>query len=277
MRVDNFWTFALYAFGTSAAQALQCPPLAQHYAFQMIASNIERGQGAAASTSGTGLIELGIFYQALTASAIPLFTDATLSAQYPLDRFSIGTEMIQQSKERHDDGLNLAIQVLQESLKQQPCNANGGLWYYNNANNLSAYQNLSYTDGMYSYPTFAILSSDNSPNDKGLFGSAAVLEQLEILKAICDDGTGLLVHSYDALKYHSWANSETGASPSVWGRSLAWYTLGVVEALAALQPSTSSNTILIIAFLHQKTLHFLNYRAISSFAPFRNIHLLKYI
>ncbi|KAI5203431.1 alpha/beta-hydrolase [Aureobasidium subglaciale] len=249
----------------SAALSPQCPPQAQNYASQMIASNIARAQGASASVSGTGLIELGIFYQALrqgiaatnntaqkqewtaylhnsTASAVPLFTNATTSAQYPLDRFSIGTEMIRQSWERNDDALNFAIQVLQDSLVQQPRNANGGLWYYDNVNNLSAYQNLSYTDGMYSYPTFAILSSCNSTNDPELFGAAAALKQLEVLEAICDDGTGLLVHGYDALKTHPWADSGTGASPSVWGRSLAWYTLGLVEAIDALPSASSSNT-----------------------------------
>ncbi|KAK6004329.1 hypothetical protein QM012_008191 [Aureobasidium pullulans] len=224
----------------------------------MIASNIARGQGAAASTSGTGLIELGIFYQALrqsiaatndttkkqewmsylydsTTSAIPLFTNASSSTQLPLDRFSIGTEMIRQSYERNDEHLAFAIDTLKGSLTQQPRNADGEFWYYDNLNNLTAYQNLSYADGMYSYPNFAILSARNGSQPSDIFGSAAVLNQLEILETICNDGTGLLVHGYDGLKAHHWANPETGASPSVWGRSLAWYTLGVVEALDTLQ------------------------------------------
>lgn len=224
----------------------------------MVDSNIARCQGAAASSSGTGLIELGIFYQALrqaiaatndttnkqewtaylhnsTASAVPLFTNANSSTQLPLDRFSIGTEMIRQSQEISEKNLGTAIRTLKDSLHQQPRNADGGLWYYNNPKNLTAYQNLSYADGMYSYPTFAILSAGDGTQQSDVFGPAAVLKQLEILEAICNDGTGLLVHGYDALKAHAWANSETGASPSVWGRSLAWYTLGVVEALDTLQ------------------------------------------
>lgn len=224
----------------------------------MITSNIARSQGAVASSSGTGLIELGIFYQALrqaiqatnntadkqewtaylynsTESAFPVFINASSATQLPLDRFSIGSEMIHQSKERADARLLSAINTLKDSLSQQPRNANGGLWYYANPNNLTAYQNLSYADGMYSYPNFAILSAGNGSQPSDIFGPAAVLKQLEILEAICDDGTGLLVHGYDALEAHHWANPETGASPSVWGRSLAWYTLGVVEAIDTLR------------------------------------------
>ena len=58
----------LFAAMGSFAQPLQCPQDIQGQASAMIASNIARNQGAAASSSGTGLIELGIFYQALRES-----------------------------------------------------------------------------------------------------------------------------------------------------------------------------------------------------------------
>lgn len=253
---------SLFAAIAAVAQTLQCPQNVHGQASQMMASNIARSQGAAASSSGTGLIELGIFYQALresiaatnntadkqawtaylhnsTATAISLFTNATSAIGLPLDRFSIGTEMVRQSHETQSASLLSAISTLQDSLAHQPRNTNGGLWYYDNRNNLTAYRNLSYTDGMYSYPTFAVLSAGNGTRQSDAVGPAAVLKQLEILAAICDDGTGLLVHGYDALKAHGWADPETGASPSVWGRSQAWYTLGVLEALEALHPATS--------------------------------------
>ena len=234
----------------------------------MIASSIVRNQGAAASSSGTGLIELGIFYQALregivatndtadkqqwttylrnsVASAIPLFANITESVGLPLDRFSIGTEMVYQHAETGDEALASAISALQDSLAEQPRNDNGGLWYYDNRNNYTAYRNLSYTDGMYSYPSFDILSSAaNQSRNFNTFVPASVQKQLYILSAICDDGTGLLVHGYDALSEHAWANSETGASPSVWGRSLAWYTLGVLNAIEVLQSLPASSMTL---------------------------------
>jgi hypothetical protein len=61
--------FPLFAGASGIfAQALQCPQNIHGQASAMIASNIARDQGAAASSSGTGLIELGIFYQALRES-----------------------------------------------------------------------------------------------------------------------------------------------------------------------------------------------------------------
>ncbi|KAG9596761.1 Six-hairpin glycosidase, partial [Aureobasidium melanogenum] len=164
--------------------------------------------------------------------------------------------MIRQSQERSDEHLVSAINTLKQSLTQQPRNSNGGLWYYNNVNNLTAYQNLSYADGMYSYPTFAIRGAGNESQHSDVFGPVAVLRQLEILEAICNDETGLLVHGYDALKAHHWANPETGASPSVWGRSLAWYTLGVVEALNTLQsmPQTFNSLMDKIAYTNMRML-----------------------
>lgn len=260
--------FPFFAVSGVFAQTLQCPQNVQGQASAMIASNIARSQGAAASSSGTGLIELGIFYQALrqgiaatdntankqqwttylrdsVASAIPLFTNVNASVGLPLDRFSIGTEMIHQYAETGDEALASAISALQDSLAKQPRNGNGGLWYYDNRNNITAYRNLSYGDGMYSYPSFAILSgAANQSHTSDVFSPAAVQKQLDILSAICDDGTGLLVHGYDALRAHAWANPDTGASASVWGRSLAWYTLGVLNTVEALQALPSSSMTL---------------------------------
>jgi rhamnogalacturonyl hydrolase YesR len=271
---------SLFAASGIFAQTIQCPQNIYGQASAMIASNIARNQGAAASSSGTGLIELGIFYQALresiaatnntadkqhwatylrnsVASAIPLFIDVTASVGLPLDRFSIGTEMIYQWEEAGDELLASAISALQDSLAEQPRNDNGGLWYYDNRNNITAYRNLSYTDGMYSYPPFAVLSSAaNRTLNYDIFGPAAVQKQLDILSLICHDSTGLLVHGYDALKAHAWANPGTGASPSVWGRSLAWYTLGVLNTVEILQavPSSSMSLDTKIAYANMRLL-----------------------
>ncbi|KAI4763155.1 Six-hairpin glycosidase [Aureobasidium sp. EXF-3400] len=110
---------------------------------------------------------------------------------------------------------------------------------------------------MYSYPSFAVLSSAaNQTRNSDIFGPVAVQKQFEILSLVCDDGTGLLVHGYDALRAHSWANPETGASPSVWGRSLAWYTLGVLNTIEVLQslPSSSMTLEAKITYINMKLL-----------------------
>lgn len=127
-----------------------------------------------------------------------------------------------------------AIDALQDSVSLQPRNAEGGLWYYNNVANLSAYRGLSYLDGMYSYPLFAILSAASENTDEPARISSVcddVYEQFRILYQRCGQPSGLLAHGYDALHDHSWADRITGASPVVWGRALAWYSLGLLNIL----------------------------------------------
>ncbi|KAF2159699.1 glycoside hydrolase family 105 protein [Zasmidium cellare ATCC 36951] len=226
----------------------------------MLDSNIARGDGIENSGASTGFIELGIFQQALresiaytnsttqkktweeylqnsTLSAVASLSNATANAGLPLDRLSIGTSMIHLYESTKDEAYLPAIRALQDSVLQQPRNANGGLWYYQNRNNLTAYHNLSYADGMFSFPPFAILSANHSSADVNSFGAEAALIQLQTLYNICKDSYGLLVHGYDASKDHAWANKETGASPAVWGRALGWYTLGLVNTLSLLSPS----------------------------------------
>lgn len=245
----------------TTAQTFQCPwnPPADGLAFKMLKSNIARGNGIANSGASTGFIELGIFQQALresiaytnntsqkqewddflhnsTLSAVESLSNATADAGLPLDRLSIGTALIQQYESTKDEAYLPAIKALRESVIQQPRNENGGLWYYQNRNNLTAYHNLSYSDGMFSYPPFAILSANHS--DHKDFGFEAALKQIEIIYDICKREDGLVVHGYDASKDHEWANKVTGASPVVWGRSLAWLTLGVVNSLDFLPRHT---------------------------------------
>ncbi|KXS96844.1 hypothetical protein AC578_7391 [Pseudocercospora eumusae] len=252
---------------TCHSQRLECPPNTAGLAFKMLESNIGRGQGLEAGNGSLGLIELGIFQQALresialsndtaqqqkwsklletsTLSAVDNLSNATRDTEYPLDRLSIGTAMILHYQQFKDESYVPAIDALQDSVLSQPRNANGGLWYYNNVNNISAYHNLSYLDGMFSYAPFAILSqTTNTTSNAELLSASGTLDQLQILHNITKREDGLLVHGYDASKDHLWADPVTGASPVVWGRALAWYTLGVVNSLEFLLHHSSSATV----------------------------------
>lgn len=184
------------------------------------------------------------------ASTIPIVTNATHDAELPLDRFSLGADMIAWYGKSGNSTVVPAITALNDSLALQPENADGGLWYYDNPASLVAYQNLSYLDGMYSYPPFVVsragLEGSFTSPDSNL---AMAVKQLQILYDICVRPSGLLVHGYDALSAHAWANKTTGASPEVWGRSLAWYSLGLLNTLEAaaaqyLQASDSYESLL---------------------------------
>lgn len=119
---------------------------------------------------------------------------------------------------------------------QLTLSAPGGLWYYDNIKNITAYHNLSYLDGMFSYAPFSTLLPSILPSLSATTALDQVRTQLELLYNACfQPHTGLLVHGYDAAKSHPWANPQTGASPIVWSRSLGWYTVGLVDSLEIAQ------------------------------------------
>src|SRR5206468_4317613 len=46
-----------------------------------------------------------------------------------------------------------------------------------------------------------------------------------------DEKTGLMYHGYDDSRAQKWADPKTGRSPTVWGRAMGWYAMGLVETL----------------------------------------------
>lgn len=67
------------------------------------------------------------------------------------------------------------------------------------------------------------------------FQPADTLLQIQLLYTnAAHPSSGLLAHGYDASKTAVWANNATGASPYVWGRSLGWYLMGLVNAWEVL-------------------------------------------
>ena len=89
---------------------------------------------------------------------------------------------------------------------------------------------------MYGFAPFAVLYG--LVYDDPHLNIDHALEQLEIMyQHTLHKDTGLIVHGYDGSKSAPWADRNNGASPIVWGRSLAWYTIGLVDALAMAETS----------------------------------------
>jgi rhamnogalacturonyl hydrolase YesR len=281
MRLHHFTTIAC---GTASIVNGESDP--HGLALRMLASIEQRGQATLDAGGSTGFIQLGLFWQALAvitepgpisaengalrpllnaslASTIPAFANVTRDSELPLDRLSLGADMVSWSLELENDAHASnylpTICALNSSLAIQPRNANGGLWYYNNVNNLTAYQNLSYLDGMYSYaPYITILSQLNESGSDPLAALESALQQIQLLYDICLQPSGLVVHGYDAIKAHQWANTSTGASPEVWGRSLAWFSLGILNTLEVAGQSAaarSSEVYATLQMLFQSVMH----------------------
>ncbi|KAK7030473.1 hypothetical protein VNI00_014060 [Paramarasmius palmivorus] len=225
-----------------------------NYSLQMASSTIARQQGILTGTGGSSeLLQAGITQKAFTQlvrqypslpststyatyittsinSTVSTVSDAQKDTTYPLDRFSVGNGLMNAYTTSGDGEYQNAYEALVQSISLQPRNAEGGLWYY-------VYPNWSYLDGMYSfapfYTSYALSYSNDQPNVTSIVHD--VVYQFNLLWAHCyDNQTGLLFHGYDATKSAVWANPNTGASAYVWGRSLGWYVMGLVDTLELL-------------------------------------------
>lgn len=180
-------------------------------------------------------------------SVLPYFANATQDVLlYPLDRLSNGNAEISLSSHgKHSNetaALHTDFETLRLSIDLQPRNSYGGLWYY-------TYPNWSYLDGMYSlapfYSLYTLYENDGVNSSSGLNTAALddMAYQLDLLWQHCrNSSSGLLVHGYDASLTAVWANPVTGASPIVWGRSLGWYFMSLVDTIEILSGASATQS-----------------------------------
>ncbi|KAJ7234310.1 Six-hairpin glycosidase-like protein [Mycena haematopus] len=222
----------------------------------MALSIVSRNQGVLASSNDTSsLLQAGVTQKAFTRlveqypyvdssktiaqylkrsvdSVAGPVSNATKDLAYAMDRLSSGNGLINAYEATRNATDRTALDALRASVNLNPRNAEGGLWYF-------LYPAWSYLDGMYSLaPFYAYYTTLLDPHNTTAI--ADMLLQLELLWTHClvangtGNGTGLLVHGYDDSKTAVWADPVSGASPHVWGRSLGWYTMALVDTLEIL-------------------------------------------
>ncbi|PKY00021.1 Six-hairpin glycosidase [Aspergillus campestris IBT 28561] len=243
----------------------------QPFSTWMLDSILARQDGITSTGAMTRQIENGIFQEALRA-AIERSDDATQRGRWTKYHHRSVEQDIQEalnaSKDALDYGLDRlclarsllelppngqydqqALQALRESIRLQPRNALGGLWYYANPPApYNYYGDASYGDGMYGYAPYAALWGSIT-GDESLDLNTA-LQQLELIyRNARDPTTGLVKHGYQLSRNASWADFATGASPVIWGRSLAWYTVGLVDALELA--ATKSPAVVVTVTYHR--------------------------
>lgn len=176
-------------------------------------------------------------------SVLPYFANATEDVLlYPLDRLSNGNAEISLSSNHNNESAALyeGVEALRLSIDAQPRGSYGGMWYF-------TYPNWSYLDGMYSlapfYSLYTLSASNGTKSSSSLNATALddMAYQLELLWQHCrNSSSGLLVHGYDASLTAVWADPVTGASPIVWGRSLGWYFMSLVDTLEILSSAPAA-------------------------------------
>ncbi|KAJ6476229.1 Six-hairpin glycosidase-like protein [Mycena sanguinolenta] len=230
---------------------------ASNYSTWMALSIMSRSQGVLASSNDTSaLLQAGVTQKAFTrlieqypfspstpeiaaylkssveSVAAPV-SNATKDLTYAMDRLSSGNGLMNLYAATGNTTYRTAYDGLRASINTNSRNADGGLWYF-------VYPNWSYLDGMYSLaPFYTYYDAFLDPRNGTAL--ADMMHQLDLLWTHCAfnalaNGTaaGLLVHGYDDSKTAVWADPVTGASPHVWGRSLGWYTMALVDTLEIL-------------------------------------------
>lgn len=246
---------------SAAAAAISTHNVTTLLSKQMALSIISRGQGIMTGAGGSSeLLQAGFTQKAFTALISQYPSDATLTAKieqyirdsgasvvpfvsnatkdalgYPMDRLSNGNALLtlSQSQGASNSSVDYAAagEALRHSIDLNRRNNETGLWYY-------TYPYWSYLDGMYSLvPFYTLYSLDTALNGGSIntTGLDDTLLQLELLEKHClNETSGLLVHGYDASFTAVWADPITGASPHVWGRSLGWFVMALVDTLEVL-------------------------------------------
>ena len=235
----------------------------------MAKSIMSRKEGIVTGTGGASeLLQAGFTQRALTSlvaqyhgsefagqarqyihdsavSAAPMLTNGSHDAtSYPLDRLSNGIAMLT-TREHMGRGFNAteaaelsaAASGLRLSIDLNRRNQFGGLWYY-------VYPEWSYLDGMYSLAPFYTYYSLSQSKHANATAIADVRKQMDLLwQHNRNASSGLLVHGYDASRSAVWANPVTGASPIVWGRSLGWYTMALVDTVELISSNKHSSDV----------------------------------
>lgn len=235
--------------GMAAAASSSSPPCRHPCSTHMLDSIVARKQGirdsgAASSNLESGILALaiqdvvalyprtrsryaGYLTQVLDVASSKGLTNTSYAATRPLDRFSLATAI---QSAVHSGVAPVTAQSIEArdaidaSLAVQKRNPDGGLWYY-------VYPQWSYLDGIFSLLPYMAAQDKVNYQDMML--------QINLLRDHCTRAdTPLLVHGYDWSRKAVWADTTTGASPHVWGRSLGWFIAGLVQTWERLSCSS---------------------------------------
>lgn len=191
---------------------------------------------------------IGSYVKESTDSITSTVSDAAATIDtWSLDRLSNGNNLITLYQESNNETYRTAFEALRQSIDLQPRNSEGGLWYY-------VYPNWSYLDGMYSLaPLYTLYTAlFDAANSSAVPGD--MVRQLDLLWQHCrlNSSSALLVHGYDDSRTAVWADPVTGASPHVWGRSLGWYAMALVDTLELLSRYYDNDTSSATAYGRKK-------------------------
>jgi unsaturated rhamnogalacturonyl hydrolase len=157
--------------------------------------------------------------------------------EFQLDNVTPGKAALRLYNLTKNNKYKIAAGTLRRQLAEQPRTKNGGFWHK------KIYPYQMWLDGLYMagpfYAYYSVSFEDSAALDD------AVNQFLLITQNSYDSCTGLYFHGWDESKQQRWADPQTGCSPSLWGRSLGWFAMALVDILEFVPESHPKRTELL--------------------------------
>jgi unsaturated rhamnogalacturonyl hydrolase len=177
-------------------------------------------------------------------------------SDFNLDNLAGGRPLLTLYEIARDRRYKKAADNFRQQLKDQPRTAAGGFWHK------KIYPYQMWLDGLYMaepfYAKYAAMFREQQDYDDIVNQFVLVAEKTK------DQKTGLFFHAWDEQKRERWANPQTGCSPNLWGRSLGWFAMALVDVLDYI-PEDHPKRQQLIALFKDLAERLLKYRDDKSF------------
>jgi unsaturated rhamnogalacturonyl hydrolase len=162
--------------------------------------------------------------------------------EYNIDHVNNGKVLLMLYQVTGKEKYKKAADRLREQLRTHPRTREGGFWHK------KIYPWQMWLDGLYMgqpfYAEYAKLFHEDT-----IFNDVA-RQFILMEKNGMDKKSGFLRHGWDESREQAWADKGTGLSPHVWGRSLGWFGMALVDALEYF-PEKHPQRSTLITILHR--------------------------
>ncbi len=144
-------------------------------------------------------------------------------SDYTLDNIKNGRILLTLYKVTNQEKYYKAAKLLRDQLREQPRVATGGFWHK------KIYPHQMWLDGLYMAEPFYAEYAATFNEPEAFADIASQFIQME--RYAKDPKTGLMYHGWDERREQKWADKSTGNSPTIWGRAVGWYAMGLVDVI----------------------------------------------
>jgi len=151
------------------------------------------------------------------------FIETYRLTEFNIDNITPGKAVLRVSSLFREEKYSRAADTLRKQLSLHPRTSEGGFWHK------KIYPNQMWLDGLFMAQPFYTLYSAQRGDDTAFNDIAR--QFLLINKHARDPKSGLFFHGWDESRQQRWADPVTGCSPNLWGRSLGWFAMALVDVL----------------------------------------------